>query len=109
MGQHSDELRSDQFGLQGNWVRELIEWAGGGAHLAGGNAQIAGGSSQAAMSQEQLNGADVGARLQQMNGEGVAQAMGSDRLGNVTAAVRPLTCFLHGCRGDMSVDATAWK
>jgi hypothetical protein len=61
------------------------------------------------MSKEQLNGANVSARLQQMNGKRVAQGMGSDRLGNVTEAVRPLTRLLHSSGGDMSVDATTGK
>ena len=51
-------------GLSGNRLREQIEWAGGGAHLGSGDAQIAGRGSQAAMTKQQLNGPDVGARLE---------------------------------------------
>ena len=61
------------------------------------------------MSKEQLNGANVSARLQQMSGKRVAQGMGSDRLGNVTEALRSLTRLPHSSGGDMSVDATTWK
>ena len=50
-------------GLSGNRLWEQIERAGGGAHLGGGDAQIAGRGSQAAMTQQQLDGAHVGARI----------------------------------------------
>ena len=38
-------------GLTGNWLREQIERAGGGAHLGSGDAQIARRGSQAAVLQ----------------------------------------------------------
>ena len=58
--------------LSGDWPREQIEGTGGRAHLGGGDPQIPRGGRQAAMTQQQLDGAHVGAGLQQMDGEGVA-------------------------------------
>ena len=72
---HVPELKVlwwSRLGLSGNWLREQIERAGGGAHLGSGDAQIARRGSQAAMTKQQLNGAHVGAGFQQMDCECVA-------------------------------------
>jgi len=48
----------------GRWTRQQLQGAHRGADLAGGDPQIAGCSRQAAVTEQQLNGADVGAGLQ---------------------------------------------
>ena len=103
MGRHSEVLRSHRFGFDGNRMREQIERAGGGAHLAGGNAQIAGGGSQAAMAEQELNGADVGALFEEVNGECVPQRMGRDGFGNLASGVGFLTCLAQPPPGDVPV------
>jgi hypothetical protein len=55
------------------------------------------------MTQEQLNGTHVGARFQQMNGEGVPKAVGRDRFGNAAALVGLLAGVLHRLPGDGAV------
>ena len=62
--QRLEERRRSVLDLQGNRVGQQIEWASGGAYLTGRDAEIFCCGGQAAMSQEQLNGADVGALLQ---------------------------------------------
>jgi hypothetical protein len=69
MGRHSEVLRSHRLAFERNRTREQIKRAGGGAHLGGGNTQIAGGGGQAAMTEQELNGADVGTLLEEVNGK----------------------------------------
>ena len=59
----------------GRRPRQQIQGARRGADLAGGDPQIPGCGRQAAVTKQQLNGADVGAGFQQMNREGMPQAM----------------------------------
>ena len=59
---------------------QRLQRTGGGADLAGGDPQILRRGAQAAMTQQQLDGAQIGASLQQVNREGVAQRMRRDRL-----------------------------
>ena len=68
-------LGSAQTGL-----RQKIEWTGGRADLAGGDPQIPGGGRQAAVAEQQLNGPDIGARFQQVNGECVSKRVRCNRL-----------------------------
>ena len=49
------------------------------------------------MAEQKLNGADVGAGLQQVHGEGVAQGMRGEGLADAGAA-RRLTCALRPWR-----------
>ena len=58
-----ERLRSG-LDLQGNRVRQQIEWARRRADFAGRDAEIFCCGGQAAMSKEQLYGADIGALLQ---------------------------------------------
>ena len=50
--------------LRGNQKRQQVQGAGRGADLARSYSQVLGGGSQAAMTKQQLNGPDVGARLE---------------------------------------------
>jgi len=45
-------------------MRQQVQGAGRGADLARSYSQVLGGGSQAAMTKQQLNGPDVGARLE---------------------------------------------
>jgi len=72
MARRSELGAGGGLGCSGDRTWQQIQGAGGGAHLAGGDPQIPGGGGQAAVPQQQLNGADVGAGLQQMNREGVS-------------------------------------
>src|SRR5947199_7050244 len=57
-----------------------IQGADGRANLGSGDTEIAGGGGQTAMAQQQLDGAHIGPCLEQMDGEGMAQAVGQDGL-----------------------------
>jgi hypothetical protein len=51
---------------------EQVQWTRGRAHFAGGDAQVTGGGGQTAMTEQQLDGTDIGSGFQQMDGEGVS-------------------------------------
>ncbi len=61
------------------------------------------------MAEQQLDLADIGTRLQQMDGEGMAQRMGRDRFGNATQAMSLLASFIDGVPADMQVRKVAGK
>lgn len=52
------------------------------------------------MTEQQLDGAHIGARFQQVSGEGVTQRMGRDRLGDAAGTVRFVTGLLDGASRD---------
>jgi hypothetical protein len=47
---------------------KAIEWTGGSAHASGGDLQVTRGGGQAAMTQQELNGAYIGAGFRQVRG-----------------------------------------
>ncbi len=57
--------------VQHSW--QSLQRTGGSANRAGGDHEILSGSAQIAMAEQQLDGAEIGAGFQQMNGEGMAQ------------------------------------
>jgi len=59
------------------------------------------------MAEEELDGAHIGAALDQVHGEGVPQGMGGDRLGEAAPALRLLARLLDGVRGDGPADSPA--
>ena len=61
------------------------------------------------MSQEQLNGADVGALLQEVHGEGVPHGMRGDRFGNLAQTVGFLALALDCGPGDVLARHIAGK
>lgn len=65
--------------LRRNRARQQIQWARCRADFAGRDAQIFCGGGQAAMAKQQLDGAHVGARFQQVNRKGMTQGMRCDR------------------------------
>jgi len=90
--------RRDDDGERGR-LQEL-QRAGGGAHFAGGKAQVAGGGAQAAMPEQQLDGAQVSAGFEQMDGKGMAQGVRRDRLADPGPVARMSADILHGSRRD---------
>jgi hypothetical protein len=50
---------------------QTIQWAGSGAHFVGGEAQIFCRGVETAMTKQQLDGAQIGAGLEKMDGKGV--------------------------------------
>ena len=52
-------------------VQEL-QWTGGRAHRSIADVQIAGGGLQICVAEQDLNGAEIYARIQQVSGEGVS-------------------------------------
>ena len=56
------------------------------------------------MAEEQLNGAQVGARFEEVNREGMAQRMRADRFGDAAATARRSAGMLDGVRGDRSAE-----
>ena len=63
-----------------------VEWTDDVADRGSGDVGIAGRGRQIAMAEQHLDRADIGARLEQMGGEAMAQGMDGDRL----AELRPL-------------------
>jgi hypothetical protein len=59
------------------------------------------------MTQQELDGTYVGARFQQMDGEGVPQGMRCDRFANTATPTRLLTGILYGALADMVIDFIA--
>src|SRR6476660_6576702 len=102
MAQRSEVLRCSGLGFGGDWSRKQIEGTGGSAHLGGSDAQIAGGGCQAAMTEQQLNGAHVGAGFQQMDREGVTHRMRRDGFGNAATSLRLLAHQFHRLPLDMA-------
>jgi hypothetical protein len=101
-GQGWIQLRAERFGKQ-------IERALSRAHFGIGDAQIGGRGSEAAMTQQQLDRTYVGARFQQMDGEGVPQGMRCDRFANTATPPRLLAGLLYGGPADMIIDLIAWE
>jgi hypothetical protein len=52
------------------------------------------------MAQEQLNSAQIGARFEEMNREGMAQRMRADRFGDAATKARLSAGMLNGVGGD---------
>jgi hypothetical protein len=61
------------------------------------------------MPEQQLNGAQIGAGLQQMNGERVAQGMRGDRFAETGLLKRLPACDLDGARCDRLLGPVTWK
>jgi hypothetical protein len=68
----SEVLRDRRRRRWGYTLREQIEGARGGAHPAGRDARVVSRRRQAPVREQELDGADVAAGLEQMDGEGVA-------------------------------------
>lgn len=66
-----------------------------------------GGGREAAVTEQELNGAHVGAGFQQMDGEGVPQTVGRDRFGQAGAVARFRAGVSHGIPGDRLVGMIA--
>ena len=56
------------------------------------------------MAQEQLNGAQVGARFEQVNRKGMAQRVRADGLGDAGPNARCAAGMLNGVRGNWSAE-----
>ena len=91
--------RGDRIGHDARRRLQGVQRAGGGAHFAGRQPQVAGGGAQAAVAEQQLDGAQIGAGLQQVDGEGMAQGVRRDRLADVA---------LEPCRSAGDLDG-AWR
>ena len=52
---------------------QRIEWTGGGAHGYIGDLQVARGGLQVGVTEQDLDGAQIGPGFEQMRGEGVSQ------------------------------------
>ena len=66
--------------------REKVQRTGRRADGAGGDLQVARRGLQAPMPEQELNRAQVGPRLEEMDGKGMPQRMGRDRLGKARAS-----------------------
>src|SRR6267378_6133280 len=78
--------------------------AGGGADRGRCNLQVSGGGAQTTMAKEQLNGAQIGARFEEVNREGMAQRMRADGFGDAATKARLSAGMLNGVRGDRSAE-----
>lgn len=86
-----------------------IQRAGRGADFAGGDTQISSRGVEDAMAEQQLDGAQIGAGLQQMNGERMPQRMRSDRFAATRLLKHLPPCDLDGTRRDMLLGPITWK
>src|ERR1700758_3777142 len=68
----SEKLRWRRLRLRGNWTREQVQRTGGGTDLIGCDPKISGCGAKVAMTEQQLNGPNIGAGFEQMDGKGVA-------------------------------------
>src|SRR6516165_4178161 len=64
-----------RLGLDGRRMWQQVERTGRGTDFGGGDPQVAGGGGQAAMTKQQLNGPDIGAGFEQVDGEGMSKAV----------------------------------
>ena len=71
--------------LTGVWKQ--VERNGSAAYLAGCNSQVPGSGRQAAMAEQQLNGADISALLQQVHRKAMPQGMRRDGFANAALPV----------------------
>src|SRR5258708_39725076 len=88
-------------------MRQQVQRAGRRADLARSDAQVLGGGGQAAMTEQQLNGPQIGAGFEQMDSECVSQRMRCDRLGKSGQVMCFLTRSFDGIFRDRLVGATA--
>ena len=64
------------------WLTQLVQRADRGGDHSGGDGGVAGGGVDSAVAEQRLDDAEVGAVLQQVGGEAVAQRMDGDALGD---------------------------
>src|ERR1017187_7370780 len=95
--------------LHGNRARQQNKWARCRAHLAGRDAKIFCCGCQAAMAKQQLDGANIGARFQQVNRKGVTQGMRCDRFRDFANRLDVPTLQRNGIRRNMPTRLVAWK
>jgi hypothetical protein len=90
-------------------MRQEVQRAGRRADFVGRNAQVLGSGGEAAMTEEELNGPQVGAGFEEMYGECVPKRMRGDRFGETGQTM----CFLAGCfygvLRDRPIIVNAWK
>ena len=77
--------------------------------MALGKVQVDDGVLDIGVPQQQLNGTQIGAGLQQMCGIGVAEAVRADSFLNARSLNRPMSGMPHCFRGERSVAALAGK
>src|SRR5258708_35476622 len=85
--------------------RELVEGIDGSMQMALGQMQINGGVFQALVSHQQLDSAQIGARLQQMRGKAMPERMRAELLRDTGASGSRPTGGPHGLFGDGQLDA----
>ncbi len=61
------------------------------------------------MAEQELNGADVRSGFEQVNGEGVAQSVRGNRLGDAGPEPSLLASAFHGVFGDGPARNVAWE
>ena len=103
----SEKLRWRRLRLGGNWTREQVQRTGGGTNLIGCDPKISGCGAEVAMTEQQLNGPNIGAGFEQMDGKGVSKQMRGNRLGKAGDAMGFLTGGLNGEPSNRSIRQSA--
>lgn len=87
---HREHRNTQVWRAGAGWAPDVAKARRGyrSADLVGGDAQVMGGGREAAVTKQQLNGAYVGAGLEEMDGEGVPQAVRCHRFGQAGKIVR---------------------
>ena len=93
--------------LTGVWKQ--VERNGSAAYLAGCNSQVPGGGRQAAMAEQQLNGADISALLQQVHSKATPQGMRRDGFANAALPVSLLEGLPDSLPADVATSDIARK
>ena len=72
----SEVLRWGGLRLWGKWLRQQIEWAGGGTNFGSSDTQVTRRGRQTTMAKQKLDGAHIRALLQQVNRKSVRNVCG---------------------------------
>ena len=88
---------------------KAIEWALDRRQRGGGHVDVAGGGAETTMAEQDLDGPQVGAGLEQMGGETVAQGMGRDVLAHTGGPPSTLANLLDAGGGNGPVEPAPGK
>ena len=102
-------LRRRRLLLRDDRMWKQIEWAGGGADFVGCDFQVSCRCGQAAMTEQQLNGTNIGALFQQVNRKSVSKRMRRDGFRNLANTVGLLALTLDCKSCDVLAREISWE
>ena len=102
-------LRRSRLDLHRNRARQQIQRTRSRADFAGRYAEIFCGCGQAAMTEQQLNGANISALFQQVNGKSVSKRMRRDRFRDLATPVGLLALTVNRASCDVLARKVSWE